>query len=246
MSITTAVILAAGLGSRLKERTQHRPKGFLEVDGIPLIERSIQTLIKKGFTRIVIGTGYLNEFFDALKKRYPQIETARNADYASTGSMYTLYVLKELLQEPFILLENDLLYEPACIDYLVQDATADIILASDATYSGDEVYIQCDEHRHLVNMSKNKSLLTHIDGELVGINKVSPELLDAMCVFAEQQYASGNHGLHYEDAMVGVSKQTPIAVKVVEGLVWCEIDDEQHLERALTKIYPKIQQRLLA
>ena len=46
--------------------------------------------------------------------------------------------------------------------------------------------------------------------------------------------------LNYEDALVGVSTQHPIPVKVIEDLVWCEIGDEHHLKRALAKIYPKI------
>jgi 2-aminoethylphosphonate-pyruvate transaminase len=50
--------------------------------------------------------------------------------------------------------------------------------------------------------------------------------------------------LNYEDAMVGVAKQAPIFIKVVDDLAWCEIDDENHLQRALTLIYPKITERM--
>ena len=46
MMIDTAVILAAGLGSRLKERTKEMPKAFLEIDGFTLIERSINNLLE--------------------------------------------------------------------------------------------------------------------------------------------------------------------------------------------------------
>ena len=66
--ITTAVILAAGLGTRLKHHTEAQPKGFLEVDGMSLIERSIEILVRAGISEIIIGTGYLYEHFDLLKK----------------------------------------------------------------------------------------------------------------------------------------------------------------------------------
>src|SRR5687767_14048614 len=102
--VTTAVILAAGLGYRLKHHTQAQPKGFLEVDGMSLIERSISTLLGAGITEIIMGTGYLHEHFEALKKKYP-LKTFRNVDYSVTGSMYTLYVLKDLINNPFLLLE---------------------------------------------------------------------------------------------------------------------------------------------
>src|SRR5688500_13423825 len=101
--VKTAVILAAGLGSRLKDKTKERPKGFLEIEGQSLIERSISELLKSGITRIIIGTGYLHEHFDGLRQKYPQVTTLRNDDFATTGSMATLYTLRELIDGPFLL-----------------------------------------------------------------------------------------------------------------------------------------------
>ena len=241
--INTAVILAAGLGSRLKDRTKEKPKAFLEIDGRSLIIRSIENLIDKGITKIIIGTGYLNEFFDGLKAIYPQIITLRNDDYASTGSMYTLYNLRSLVNEDFLLLEGDLLYEKASLDYLTQDSHKDIILASGKTNSNDEVYIEADDNSNLVNMSKKTEELNSIDGELVGISKISLETFNAMCDYAQKRYASGDMDFHYEDDFVGISKSKGIFIKKIEDLAWCEIDDEDHLNRALSSVYPLIQER---
>ncbi len=180
--VTTAVILAAGLGARLKHHTQDQPKGFLEIDGQSLIERSISNLIEKGVSKIIIGTGYLHEHFDLLKRKFP-VTTFRNEDYSVTGSMYTLYVLRHLLKSQFLLLESDLLYDPASLDYLLNDPREDIILASGATHSGDEVFIQYAPDGTLQQMSKDRSLLSHINGELVGISKLSFATLEKMCLF---------------------------------------------------------------
>jgi 2-aminoethylphosphonate-pyruvate transaminase len=242
-SCNTAVILAAGLGSRLKDRTKERPKGFLEVDGQSMIERSIGNLLNHGISKIIIGTGYLHQHFDQLKQRYAELVTFRNEDYASTGSMYTLYVLRNLIEGSFLLLESDLLYDPAALQYLLEDSYPDIILASGATQSGDEVYIQHSANGFLQNMSKNRAVLTHVNGELVGISKLSLHTLQKAVAYAEQQYREGNKGIHYEDAFVGISSSQPIKVKVVEDLAWCEIDDENHLQRALQIVYPKIKHR---
>ena len=70
-AIHTAVILAAGMGTRLKGYTQDQPKGFLKVDGQSLIERSIGNLLSHGVTNIIIGTGYFHEHFDELRSQYP-------------------------------------------------------------------------------------------------------------------------------------------------------------------------------
>jgi 2-aminoethylphosphonate-pyruvate transaminase len=240
--VRTAVILAAGLGSRLKDKTKHQPKGFLQVDGKSLIERSIQQLLKKGIEKIVIGTGYLHEHFEGLKKTYPQIVTVRSEHYATTGSLFTLQVVSELLEDSFLLLESDLLYDPIALDHLLEDENQDIILASGTTNSGDEVYIQCSPSSTLVNMSKDKSKLDSIAGELVGITKLSFPALQKMMSFAKAEFSKGNTGIHYEDGLVGISTDYPLAVKVIKDLVWCEIDDEHHLERALTKILPRIKE----
>jgi 2-aminoethylphosphonate-pyruvate transaminase len=242
-NITTAVILAAGLGSRLKHHTQRQPKGFLEIDGKSLIERSITNLLARGISKIVIGTGYLHDHFEGLKTTFP-VTTFRNADYETTGSMYTLYVLRHLIKGPFLLLESDLLYDPISIDYLLADPTEDIILASSATQSGDEVYIQSSSDGKLQQMSKDRSLLSHVTGELVGISKLSLVAVEGMASFSEKHFNKGSRMLNYEDAMVGVSSKHPLHVKVIEDLAWCEIDDENHLQRALALVYPKITQRL--
>lgn len=242
-SIRTAVILAAGLGSRLGNIKENKPKAFVKIGGESLIERSIQLLVKKGINNIIIGTGYLSEEFDALKDKFPQVSTCRNPDYEKTGSMYTLFVLKELVNEPFLLLEGDLLYESAALDYLLNDKNENIILASDATQSGDEVFIQCNDRGMLQQMSKERASLSYITGELVGISKLSIESLEAMCAFANSQYERGNREIHYEDAMVGISNEVDLFVRVIEDLAWCEIDDPSHFERANSVVYPKIIKR---
>ncbi|MEJ7646875.1 MAG: phosphocholine cytidylyltransferase family protein [Chryseolinea sp.] len=243
-AIRTAVILAAGMGTRLKDYTEERPKGFLEIDGSTLIDRSIKALLDHGITNIIIGTGHFHEQFDLLKGSYPGITTMRNVDYAVTGSMYTLYVVRELIKDSFLLLESDLLYDQAALDLLLLDAKKDIVLASSATNSGDEVYIQHSPKAFLENMSKDKTLLSHIDGELVGISKLSRAALNAMIAFAEPAFDRGSRKMNYEDAMVGAASNYNIFIKVIQDLAWCEIDDENHLARALATVYPKILERM--
>lgn len=241
--IDTAVILAAGLGSRLGDLKEEKPKAFVKIDGVSLIERSIQLLKSKGISKIHIGTGYKSEYFDALSKIYPEVTTRRNTIFDRTGSMYTLYVLRDLIEKPFLLLEGDLLYEPGALDHVLTNINPDVILASDATHSGDEVYIQCNEQGFLQNMNKNAEALNSISGELVGISKLSLEGFKAMIDFAEQKYDEDALAIHYEDAMVGAASQQSFYVNVVNDLAWCEIDDASHLERAQTIVYPKIRER---
>lgn len=238
--VNTAVILAAGLGSRLGDSANNQPKAFLEFDGVTLIERSINLLIKKGITRIIIGTGHKSEFFDQLKEKYKEVVTVKNDKYAETGSMYTLYVARELVEASFLLLEGDLLYEAYALEHLLQNDHNDVILASDATNSGDEVFMEIKKDGSLAKMSKAKNELNSIAGELVGISMLTLGTLKLMSDFAEVQYQLGNFNIHYEDVMVGIAKERTFKVLVVKDLAWCEIDDPSHLKRANQVVYPKI------
>ncbi len=241
MSIThTAVILAAGLGSRLKDRTTYMPKGFLEIEGRSLIERSVELLLDAGIQQIVIGTGHVSEHYDAFAEQFPQITCVRSGLYASTGSMYTFYNMRGILTKPLLLLESDLLYHPVGLQVLLQHPASDVILASGTTHSGDEVYIETVEGNRLVNMSKNPEELNHIDAELVGITKLSPETYHRMFTYCES-VLNTRPKLDYEHAMVAVSgEQHPIVVHKIDQYPWCEIDDENHLQRALQEVWPRV------
>ena len=109
--VTTAVIMAAGLGSRFGKMTATMPKRFIEVGGQPMIIRSIETLLSCGIERIIIGTGYKKEAYEALKDKYPQIECVFSPRYAETNSMYTLWNCREVIaNDDFILWESDTIY----------------------------------------------------------------------------------------------------------------------------------------
>ena len=238
--VDTAVILAAGLGSRLGDLKENRPKAFLRVGEETLIERSIRLLKQNGFKRIIIGTGFEKAYFELLEDAHKEITTQVNPKYADSGSMYTLYLLREYLPGPFLLLEADLLYEEDALHQLLEDNRENLILASGETQSGDEVYIQCSAQGALQNMSKNIGELESVNGELVGICKFSSRVLASMIRFAEAHFADADLHLHYEDTLVGIARVIDLPVKVVDDLLWCEIDDASHLQRARTKVYPEI------
>lgn len=240
--IKTAVILAAGLGSRLREKTEDRPKGFLEIDNKPIIEYSILNLIEKGIEKIVIGTGYLSEVYEQLAMKYPQIQCVYNPKYASSGSMYTLFLLKEHIHEDFVLLESDLLYEKIALTTLFGIDKQDIVLSSGFTYSGDEVFIETNKNNELVNMSKNRDSLNSVYSELVGITKLSLQSFYKMCAYAKEIFIE-NIIMDYEAALVGISKDIKLSVHKMTSLVWCEVDEEEHWKRAVEIIFPKIRAR---
>jgi 2-aminoethylphosphonate-pyruvate transaminase len=237
--IKQAIILAAGLGSRLKEKTVAMPKGFLELGGIPMVEWSVQKLIACGIEKIIIGTGHRAALYDELAKKYPAIQTVYSAHYETTGSMATLSVCAPFITDDFLLLESDLIYDRIGLTVLCNESHENVILASGATNSGDEVYLETVNGAYLKALSKNKAELSSSYGELVGISKLTPALLNAMCAYAEQKSAELPK-LEYEHAIACCAGAHEVFVRKIEYYAWREIDDTHHLEMAQSVILPRI------
>src|SRR5579883_2907224 len=105
---THAIILAAGLGSRLGESHSRKPKGFISVGGEAIIRRSIRLLLTEGIETITLVTGHLSRFYKELKEDFPELQTIHNEQYARSGSMYSLWCARDIVSAPFLLLESDL------------------------------------------------------------------------------------------------------------------------------------------
>jgi 2-aminoethylphosphonate-pyruvate transaminase len=240
--IKTAVILAAGMGSRIRKRAGNRPKGFLMIDEKSIIEHSISKLIKAGVKTIFIGTGYMKEEYEKLMVRYPQIKCVYNSRYETTGSLFTLYQFKNYIKEDFLLLESDVIYEKNALETLVNHSRSDVILASKLNGAGDEVYIEADENNNLKNMSKQKEELNSIYAELVGLTKLSYATFQRLCDEANTLFQF-NQTIDYEYGLVKISEKANVYVHKLDNLAWCEVDDEDHWARATAIVYPIIKAR---
>ena len=238
--IRQAVIVAGGLGSRFGNRTKEMPKGFIEIDGVPMVERSVQKLIAAGIEEIIIGTGHCSEYYDELAKKYHIIKTVRNDNYANTSSMGTLAVCAPLIKGDFILLESDLIYDAVGLKVLQNEERNNVILASGKSNSHDEVYLAANEDGVLNEVSKDKSIIPEPAGELVGITKISKSCLDKMMSYYNSDKALIK--IDYENVLkhVSTSMDEPVYVHKIEYYAWTEIDDEAMLERATKEIWPRI------
>ncbi len=241
MSIRTAVILAAGMGTRLNELGRRVPKGFLRLGARPIIEESIECLCKAGIERIFIGTGHLQEFYDGLCDRYSGVvRTVHNPRFADSGSMYTLYMLRDRIDEDFLLLESDLIYEQRALKAVAALEQPDAILVSGWTSSGDEVYVEARDGL-LLNMSKDRCRLgPQVVGELVGISRISRQMFRRMVAFAATRFSSTLKVDYETDCLVALAAEASIHCALIDDLLWAEIDDHAHLEHAREHIYPAI------
>ncbi|MBR1548334.1 MAG: phosphocholine cytidylyltransferase family protein [Prevotella sp.] len=236
----TAVIMAAGMGTRFGSMTEERPKGFIEAGGKAMVVRSIETLVDCGIERIIIGTGYLRECYEALAGQYPQIECCFSPRYAETNSMYTLYNCRQLVgSDDFLLLESDLVFERRAITALLQCAHPDVMLITPVTKFQDQYYVESDADGRLTRCSVDKEELK-AKGELVGIHKLSNDFYRKMCAdYAAKAEAKPKLGYEYE--LLHMSQHvSPVYVLCEEGLKWYEIDDIDDLAYAERHVVPFI------
>lgn len=236
---TTAVILAAGKGDRLSDVLPDRPKGFLDLNGQTLIERSIQQLRSVGVQDIIIVTGYGATFYEDLAHRENDVVLVHNPDFATTGNMYSLYCAREYIHSSFLLLESDLIYENRALTVLMTHPKKEVVLLSGLKDTDDGVYVYTQNNR-IVHMSKKQNdHPAKIEGKLVGIVKLSLDGFKALVAYAEERFTH-DMTFYYEFGLTDIAETADIHHHKIEDLVWAEIDTLEHLEWVKQDIIPRL------
>jgi choline kinase len=227
-----AIVLAAGAGQRLRSVVDDCPKGLVEIDGETLVGRSVRLLRRAGIERVTIVAGYRAEDYQRFAAGQPDLRVVLNDRFATTGSMASLDVALASIDENTLVLESDIVYEARALEAILDAPHADATIISGPTAAGDEVWVSAPDGR-LRAMSKRRETLATIDGELVGITRVSARGRTAMRdAFARFVRDRGHARMDYEtDALVAISADLPVAAILVSDLCWGEIDDERQLER---------------
>ena len=97
-----AILLAAGMGTRLRPLTLETPKSLIEINGKPLLERQVEFLKEKGINEIIVVTGYLNEKFEYLKEKYG-VKLVFNDKYDIYNNIYSMYLVREYLADSYVI-----------------------------------------------------------------------------------------------------------------------------------------------
>ena len=116
--ITTALLLAAGMGYRLRPITDDAPKCLTEINGYSILERLVRCLQLNGIDRLVIVVGHMQDsirnFFEESSTSL-NVEFVFNPDYLTTNNIYSWWLARKSLREPFVLIESDLLFNASLL-----------------------------------------------------------------------------------------------------------------------------------
>ena len=177
-----AVILAAGMASRLRPLTNDRPKCLLTVGTRCLLGRTVDSLKVAGITELVVVTGYRGEMIRSfLTDNYKdmQISFVDNVDYQTTNNIYSLWLAKDYVAgKDFILLDSDILFDGRIINRLL-DSEGTCLAVNTHKLGEEEIKVITDDKGKVIEISKVCSIEKAI-GESVGIEKMQADYSDAL------------------------------------------------------------------
>lgn len=237
-----AIILAAGMGKRLKELTSNATKCMVEVNGEMMIHKTLMHLEKLNLNKIVLVVGYegqqLMDYVNSLGLKTP-VEYVVNDVYYKTNNIYSLYLAKEyLLQDDTLLLESDLVYEEAVIRKLVDTPYPSLVLVDKFESWMDGTCITVDEDDNITSfVSKREFDFTKTDEyyKTVNLYKFSKNFSEKYYVpFLEAYCNAMGLNEYYEQVLKVITFLGDLEIKAVKlnGEKWYEIDDVQDLDIA--------------
>jgi choline kinase len=234
-----AVILAAGKGSRL-EGASLKPKCLLEVGGVTLLERQLDAVRRAGVTDIVVVVGFRS---DSIRRECDgDVRFVDNHDYATTGSLYSLWLAREYLLDGFVMFNSDVLFHPRLLTMLLQSPCKDALLIADADAAqlGDEEMKVRVERGRVVDISKDMEP-RDAHGENVGIVKFSADGATALVGYMNSLIEAGTVREWAPRAFREFALHHPLSVVSTCGLPWIEIDFPEDYRRAVAEVYPRIE-----
>lgn len=249
-----AIILAAGMGKRLKELTSNNTKCMVKVNGVTLIERMLRQIERQNVSRIVIVTGYegakLVDYIGTLGLTTPVV-FIDNPIYDKTNNIYSLALAsQQLCEDDTLLFESDLIFEDAVLDELVNDPRDTLALVDKYESWMDGTCIKLDSDDNITAFVPGKKLHYEERGEYyktVNLYKFSRDFSCKYYVpFLKAYEKALGENEYYEQVLrvITMLDEPVIKAKRLSGQKWYEIDDIQDLDIATSIFTPDPDERV--
>jgi len=233
--VTTALLLAAGIGSRLYPLTQNEPKCLTIVNAMSILERLISSLNQHGFKRLVVVTGYLeNHIRDFLGNQVGDIAIYYifSPLYKTTNNIYSLWMAREVINEPFLLLESDLVFDESLLDtMLYPDRIA--VAKMQPWMNGTCVTINKSQQVK-VFLAGNADSFGEITYKTVNIYSISLTSWHRIVKNLDRHISDGKVNDYYETVFAEMIADGSLSFEIVsfDGKPWYEIDTIEDLAKA--------------
>jgi NDP-sugar pyrophosphorylase family protein len=237
VEVRTAVLLAAGLGSRLAPLTDAVPKCLVAVSGVPILERLVRALDIHGFRRLIIVTGYKAETIrEYLGERFGGIavEYVVSPCFETTNNIYSLWLARRLIDEPFLLVESDVVFDEQLLAPLLEPGR--IAVSRQLPWMGGTTVTLDGRGNVNAFFPPPPGVYGHhcTDAEhfmAVNICSLARDTWGEVSERLDSYVAAGRTGLFYEsvfEEMAAAGSMTPAAV-IFPAERWYEIDSPADL-----------------
>lgn len=238
-SAVKAVLLVAGMSSRLRPLTDAMPKCLLEVGGAPILHRCVDALRGAGISELVVVTGYLEDKIEAALGRWfdGPIHYRRNARFAETQNGASLLCARDAVEgEPFVMLDGDIVFDPEVLEAVAWSTHDDCLALRPADDLGDEEVKVVLDPVEPTRVRRIHVSLPPRDaaGESIGIEKFSAATSRVLFQTLEDRIAAnGAKTEYYEKAFDQLCQDGRLALHAIDvGKHYCaEIDTPEDLAR---------------
>ena len=249
-----AIILAAGMGKRLKELTKNNTKCMVKVNGISLIDRMLHQIETLNLTRIIVVVGYegkkLIDFIGTLNIRTP-IEFVENTIYDKTNNIFSLSLVKDrLCCEDTLLFESDLIFEDSVLQSLVDDPRETLALVDKYESWMDGTCVKLGQDDRIEAFVPGKRVVFNDKDQYyktVNIYKFSRRFSETHYVpFLNAYLRALGENEYYEQVLrvIALLDDPGIVAKRLDGQLWYEIDDIQDLDIAESLFSPDDKEKI--
>jgi len=231
-----AIILSAGQGKRLRPLTQDTPKCLLRVRGDePVLEVQLRALAECGVEEAVVYVGFgADRVEDFVAQRTPngiQVETVFNPFYAVSDNLATCWLAREHMQDDFLILNGDTLFEPAVLQRLLASPQAPLTLAINQkdSYDDDDMKVSLSETGRLVAVGKDLDSRI-VDGESIGLMLFRRQGAKRFREALETAIRQGDAIQRwYLSSVNELAQESPVSTVSITGLWWGELDSPADL-----------------
>ena len=233
-----AIILAAGIGSRIHPLTDNCPKSLLKIDNKTILEMMISNIQDCHINKIIFVTGYLeNQIKEYVKRKFPNLKTyfVTNEKYAETNTGFSLLLAKDFVENSdFIKFDADVVFNKEILKKLIECPYENALcIDKNIHLDAEEIKVIIDDKNKILKASKTVDPKKAI-GESIGIEKIGKNT--AKLLFQELEEVmkdEKNHQEYYEatyERLLG--KGESFHALDITGLDWVEIDTKEDFELA--------------
>jgi choline kinase len=232
-----AVILTAGVGSRIRPLTDNTPKSLLKIGGKAILGRMVDVILDVDIKEIIVVTGYRTEQIQRfLQESYPKISFhfVYNEHYHETNTGYSLLQTKQAVGgDEFIKFDADVVFETTILKKLLKSPTSALCIDKNIHLEAEEVKVITDESMRVVEVGKKLDPMM-ATGESIGIEKIDQGAGKALFTELESLMRhKENWQEYYDDSYTTLTKKgIPMYAVDITGLKWVEIDTIQDFKRA--------------